>query len=489
MTVLNQKTKNKAITGMIWSSGGSFAFQFIRIITQIILARLLWPEAFGTVALAMAFVTVANFLIDNGLTLYYIRQENITDVESFTLLISNIILAVVSIFVIIGLSPFLASSFKIDVIGLVLVISSFSILLNAFSTVHKAHLTREIQFKTQTLYLLISAIISGIIAVIFALFNFGLWSLVIYNTSYQFIHTFLLIVGVKLKFKAVFESKFFKNSLIYSWKLMLSGLIHTLYENILNILMANLYSVATLGYYSNALKIRDGAAQTLADSIQKVSFPVLSKMQHDRDAIRTNSSKILRLSIFIIFPILIGLAASANAVVRVVFNEQWIGMIPIMQVLAFNGLLIPLHKVNLNILTVVGRTDLYLKLEIIKKILAFASLAFVLIAQLSMINLLWILFLNAVIGYLINIYYVDQLVDYGFIKQFSDIRNISIVSTIMGILVYSINLLQFNTINTLFIQIMVGVILYVLLSYKFCRNEFNEIFGLIMKIIKKILNK
>lgn len=485
MTQLNTTTKSLAITGMLWSSGGSFAFQIIRIVTQIILARLLWPEAFGTVALAMAFVTVVNFLIDNGLTLYYIRQNESGDFDNFTLLISNTVLAVLAVLFFIFIAPLLSISFGLEVFSTVLIYSSIAILLNALGTVHKASLTRDIQFKTQTQYLLISAIISGLIAVVAAVFGFGLWSLVIYNITYQLILSSLLVFRVKLDFKIGFDVKFFKSAFVFSWKLMLSGLIHTLYENTLNVMMANLFSVSVLGYYSNALKIRDGAAQTLSDSIQKVSFPVLSKIKDNQEALKFNSSKILRLSIYIIFPILVGLAASSDAIIRVVFNEQWIGMIPIMQVLAINGLLIPLHKVNLNILTVVGRTDLYLRLEIFKKVIGFSTLGFVLLMQVSLINLLWLLFLNAVIGYLANVYYSGKLIDYGVKDQFLDLRNIVLVTITMGMVVYGFNLLNERPIWILSFQVISGVVTYMGLSLKFCRYEYQDVLGLILKLIKR----
>lgn len=485
MTQLSPNIKSRAVSGMLWSSGGSFAFQFIRIITQIILARMLWPEAFGTVALAMAFVTVVNYLIDNGLTLYYIRVPEIGEHDAYTLWISNIGLSLIAVFMFMLLGPYLTEVFKLDIIPMVLLLSSIAIVLNAISTVHRAVLTRAIQFKTQTLYQLIAAITSGVIAVTSAYLSFGLWSLVIYNVSYQFILSMLLVIGVKVSFDRKFDTKFFRSSLIYSWKLMLSGLIHTLYENILNIMMANLYSVSTLGYYSNALKIRDGAAQTLSDSIQKVSFPVLSQIQSDKDAMHQNSSKILRLSIFIIFPILIGLAASSEAIVKVVFNEQWIDMIPILQLLALNGLLIPLHKVNLNVLTVMGRTDLYLRLEIYKKVFGFTSLILVLYVQWSLSALLWILFLNAVFGYVINIRYTGQLIGYGYGHQFKDLFNITLVSVLMGIIVFGLNWLNVSNLITLLIQVIIGVLSYIILSSLFCRNEFTEVLGLIKRIMKK----
>ena len=325
--------KSKAISGMIWSSGGSFAFQLIRIVTQIVLARLLWPEAFGLVALVMAFVSVANYLIENGLTLFIIRKQELNENDAYSLFIANMIFASSIVVLFVLSSGLIASYLKEPSTQLLLIVSSSAILFNAFGSVHKALLTRDLQFRGQTVIMLVSAIVSGLIAVMASILNFGVWSLVIYNVSYQFIQTVLLVRLYAFNYRGKLDHIFLKEAVVYSWKLMLSGLIHTVYENIFNIIMGSLFSVSALGYYSNALKIRDGAAQTLTDAIQKVSFPVLSKLQDKKDSMLETSRRILKLSIFIIYPILIGLAATSESIVKVVFNEQWLGMIPIMQIL------------------------------------------------------------------------------------------------------------------------------------------------------------
>ena len=267
--------KNKAISGMIWSSGGSFAFQLIRIVTQIVLARLLWPEAFGLVALVMAFVSVANYLIENGLTLFIIRKQELNENDAYSLFIANMIFASSIVILFVLSSGLIASYLKEPSTQYLLIVSSSAILFNAFGSVHKALLTRDLQFRGQTVIMLVSAIVSGLIAVVVSMLNFGVWSLVIYNVSYQFIQTVLLVRLYTFNYRGKLDRLFLKEAVVYSWKLMLSGLIHTVYENIFNIIMGSLFSVSALGYYSNALKIRDGAAQTLTDAIQKVSFPVL----------------------------------------------------------------------------------------------------------------------------------------------------------------------------------------------------------------------
>ncbi|HET6785546.1 MAG TPA: lipopolysaccharide biosynthesis protein [Erysipelotrichaceae bacterium] len=487
MNETNTNIKSKAINGMMWSSGGSFAFQIIRILTQIILARLLWPEAFGLVALVMAFVSVANYLIENGLTLFLIRKQKLEENDAFSLFIANMIFAFIIVTIFVLGSPWISVYLNEPSTQMLLVVSSSAIIFNAYGSVHKAMLTRDLQFRGQTMSMLVAAIVSGIIAVTVSMLNFGVWSIVIYNVSLQLIQTILLTQIYHLDLRGKIDRQFLKEAIIYSWKLMLSGLIHTVYENIFNLIMGALFSVSALGFYSNALKIRDGAAQTLTDAIQKVSFPVLSKLQNQKESMLETSRRILKLSIFIIYPILIGLAATSESIVKVVFNEQWLGMIPIMQILAINGLMIPLHKVNLNILTVIGRTDLYLRLEIIKKIVAFTTISIALWYGVSIIELLWVLFINAQIGYLINVHYSKEFVGYGYIDQIKDISPITLVSFAMGAGVLAVSLLNLGSVSLLGLQVITGFVLYVLLSYLFIKKEFNDVWNILLMFKNKLI--
>ena len=484
MNETNPTIRNQAFSGMLWSSGGSFAFQLVRILTQVVLARLLWPEAFGLVALAMAFVSVANYLIENGMTLFLIRKKDLEPNDAYSLFFANNVFALSMMSILVLSSGVIATWLGEAQVGTLLAISSVAILFSALGSVHKALLTRDLAFRGQAIVLLISALASGSIAIVLSFMNFGVWSLVLYNVLFQLIQTMLIVSMKSIRLTGQLDRLFLKEAVFYSWKLMVSGLFHTIYENIFNLIMGGLYSTSILGYYSNALKIRDGAAQTLTDAIQRVSFPVLSKLQDQMVQLIETNRRILKLSIFVIFPILFGLAATSDSIVRVVFTEEWLGMIPVLQILAFNGLLIPLHKVNLNLLTVVGRTDLYLRLEIIKKIVAFITIALGLYFGVSLEQLLWILFINAVLGYIFNVHYTGQLINYGYLKQLRDIGPILVASGLMGLGVALVPLLlNVSAIVSLALQILVGGALYIVVSYFLARGEFMEVWILVKRIV------
>lgn len=485
--VQSESIKTQALTGMIWSSVGSIVFQVIRIVTQIFLARLLWPEAFGLFALVMAFISIAQYLIENGLTVYLIRKNDLTHSESSTLFFANVLFSLLIYSFYFIISPFLASYFNESVLSDMLRVLSLVLILNALSSVHKALLIRNIQFRGQAIINLIASLISGLLAIYLAYVGWGIWSLVAYNILYQVFETIMLFKISDFKPNVTFDKAFFKKASVYSWKLMLSGLLNTLYENIFHVALAGFYSVSSLGYFTNAQKIRDGAAKTLTDSIQKVSFPVLSKMQDDPDRLKNNTRRILKSSVFVIFPLLVGLSATSKYIILTIFNDQWLEMIPYIQILAINGLLIPLHKINLNILNVVGRTDIYLKLEIIKKLIALVTLSIAFYFRIDILSLLWVLLFNSTIGYVLNSWYSGKLISYPIGEQLMDSVKIVLGSLSMGLLVYLVpRIITLSYIMTLGLQVLVGILSYTMFSYYFLPNEFNMVLDLIKSIKLKL---
>ena len=472
-----ENLKNKAIQGMMWSSIGSLIFQVIRTLTQIVLARFLWPEAFGYLAIVMAFISISQYLIENGLTMHLIRSPQIDESLSSTIFYSNVGFSLIISLLLILYAPFLARNYESVDLSWMLQLLALSLVFMALGSVHKALLTRNIQFKGQVFVNLISATLAGIVAISLAILKFGIVALVVYNLLYQFLQWILITRIYSFKPIHRFNRKQFREAISFSWKLMLSGLINTIYENIFNLIMGGIYNLTSLGFYSNALKIRDGAAQTLTDSIQKVSYPVLSSIQDDLAKFKESTKVILKLSVYIIYPILFGLAALSEPLIKIVFGDLWLGMIPIMQILAMNGLLIPLHKVNLNILTSLGRSDLYLKLEFIKKAIAFTTLGFGFMLHWDLTLILWLLFFNATLGWMVNAHYSKNLINYGFLEQLEDISKTIIGSLMMAGVVWGTS--QWITSWTyLMLIVVLGIMTYLLASILFIQTEFKTLWSI-----------
>ncbi len=319
-----------------------------------------------------------------------------------------------------------------------------------------------------------------------ACFGFGIWSLVIRVMSLQFMQSFLLCLYNKWMPSFVFKIDSFKKFFSFGWKLLISGLIDTLYQKLYYVIIVRLFSAVELGYYTNAQKLRDVASTSITTSVQKVSYPVLCSIQDESELLRAGYRKIIRSSVFVTFPIMIGLAVIANPLFNILFRENWISSIPYFQILCLAGMFYPLHAINLNILQVKGRSDLFLSLEIIKKAIGVASIVIVLVLNLGIMGLLWAAVINSIIAYFINSYFSAELVNYSTIEQIKDILPILINASVMGVIVYFLQIIFPNSnMIKLAAQIIAGIIIYSGLSRLAKLEEFNDVSNLIRSIFIK----
>ena len=288
----------------------------------------------------------------------------------------------------------------------------------------------------------------------------------------------------------VFSIKAFKRLFDFGWKLLVSGLINTLYRNVYYVIIGRFFSATSLGYYTNANKLKTTASSSITAAIQKVSYPVLSKLKSDNEKLKKGYQKIIKNSVYLIFPAMIGLAAIADPLIPFLFGNNWIESIPYFQILCFAGMIYPLHAINLNILKVKGRSDLFLGLEIFKKIIAAIFIGLVVYFKIGIIGLLLVSVFNSYIGYFINSYFSANLLSYSTFEQIKDIFPAFILSLIMGLVVVFIKDYLPNIIYIrLVLQIIIGMGLYVLLSKLFKVDEFNTILDLLKGLIKSSNNK
>ena len=253
------------------------------------------------------------------------------------------------------------------------------------------------------------------------------------------------------------------------------------------VVIGKFFSATSLGYFTNAQKIRDALSQSITTSVQKVSYPVLSSIQDDITRLKKGYQKIIKNSVFLTFPIMIGLAAVAEPFVMIVFGEKWMNSIPYLRILCFAGMLFPLQAINLNILQVKGRSDLFLKLEIIKKLIGISFITIVIFFRLGIITLLWTSVINSYIAYFINSYYSAKLLSYSTKDQIKDITSIFIISILMGVIVFIAGIVIFNNnIIKLLSQIIIGVLIYIGLSKLFKIEELKTLYDLMNTLLKKI---
>lgn len=483
---MNSQLKIKTISGMFWAFSDLILNQGANFIIQIAVARLLLPEDFGLIGMLTVFISVSTAIIDSGFTNALIREKESDQIDYSTVFYFNLATAVVMYFILFVSAEVISNFFGEPRLFAIIRLLGITLIINSFGLIQRIILIKKVDFKTQTRVNVVSVIVSGIVTIIFAIKGLGVWSLVIQILSKQFVQALLFCIVNRWKPSLVFSMESFKRLFGFGWKLLLSTMINTLYGNLYYLIIGKEFTATQLGHYTNAQKLTDLASQSITTTIQKVSYPVLSSLQENDTQLINAYKKIIKNSVFITFPIMLGLAAIAAPLMLLAFGERWAPSIKYFQILCFGGMLYPLHAINLNILQVKGRTDLFLKLEIIKKVIGLVLIAIALILKLGIIGLLWTVVINSVIAYFINSFYSAKMLSYSTFVQIKDITPIFLASAIMGIIVYILELIiQCGNLLSLLIQIPIGVISFFMLCKLFKIEELNTVIDVMKSFIKR----
>mgnify|MGYP000885826490 FL=1 len=451
MTSLRQKT----VSGLSWSFIDSISGQGIQFIVGIILARMLTPREFGLIGMITIFIAVSESFINSGFSSALIRKKECTQADYSTVFFYNLTAGAIFFTILLFSAPAISGFFKepelkpiIQVLGAVLIIDSATI-------IQRTILTKQINFKLQTRISVIAALGSGAMAIGMAYSGFGVWSLVAQRLCKQAINSFLLWLWNKWKPIAVFSRQSFRELFGFGSKLLASGLIDTIYRNVYYLIIGKFFSAKELGYYTRADQFNALPSQSLTGVIGRVSYPILSSIQDDANRLKASYQQLIRSTMFITFTLMVGMAAVAEPMVVGLIGEKWKPAVIYLQMLCFTGMLYPLHALNLNMLQVKGRSDLFLRLEVIKKILAVPVIV---------IGIFWGIrvmiagmMLNSVIALYINSYWSGRMIGYPFRQQISDILPSFSLSLAMAISVYLLGLiLTYAPILNLLIQVTAG---------------------------------
>jgi O-antigen/teichoic acid export membrane protein len=469
--------KKQALSGVFWTGIEQVGTQLINFIVSVILARLLLPEDFGLIGMIAIFMGIGGVLVNSGLTSSLIRSSNLTQEDYSTVFVFNMLGSFVVYIIIYFSAPYIAVFYNQEILIGLIRWYSLSIIIQAFSTVQQTRLTKKLDFKTQTFVFLPALFLGGIIGVLLALKEYGVWSLVVMSLVQTTVKTILLWYRSKWTPDLKFSDKAFKKHFNFGYKLTLSGLLEIVFSNIYNIIIGKFYSVAQVGYYQRANSLQLLPATSVSSVISKVSYPLFSQIKDDNIRFKRVFRKILKLMIFIIAPILLVLAVLAEPLFRFLFTEKWLPAVPYFQILVVTGILYPLHAYNLNIINVKGRSDLFLRLEIIKKVL-FISVIMVAF-KFGLYGLLYSSVLFSIIAFFINTYYSGRFINYSTLEQIKDIYPIILLSLLTGFIVYILDRFILFDICCDFARLALGailaVIVYVFTAYFFKFESLTEI--------------
>lgn len=475
-----ESLKKQAINGVIWSSIERFSVQGIQFLIMIVMARLLSPNDYGLVGMLTVFIAIAQTLIDSGFSQALIRKQNRTETDNSTAFYFNIIVGI-CIYLIFYLSaPIIAWFYDAPELTAIMRVISLGIIFNSLAIVQRAILTIKIDFKTQAKASLISAILSGITGITMAYKGLGVWSIIAQQLVNLGLSTILLWIFAGWFPQGKFSKNSFRELFTFGSKLLASGLLNTLYNNIYLIIIGKLFTASKLGYYTRAQQFSDFPSTNLTGILQRVTYPILCKIQDDKDKLAQAYRKFLRISAFIIFPLMVGLSAVAEPFILLLLKEQWHFTAIILQIICFSAMWYPIHAINLNLLQVKGRSDLFLRLEVIKKILGTVIL--IISIPLGLIGMCYGLITSSLIALTINTYYTGKLINVGFIRQMKDLApTLVLVLTMWSIIYFGILPLSENNIIKLASGIIIGTIYYIGVAWIFKFPELKELLSILKR--------
>ena len=466
-----QRLKDKTVKGVIWSSVERFSVQGVQFLVMLVIARLLDPKDFGLVGMLAIFLAVAQSLIDSGFSQALIRKQNRTEVDNSTVFYFNIIVSAILYLILYAIAPWVAGFYNESQLCSLMRVLCLIIIINSFAVVQRALYTASINFKTQAKASFIAAIISGVVGVWLAYNGYGVWTLVWQQLLNAGVNTLLLWVYSNWYPRWQYSWKSFRQLFSFGSKLLVSGLIDTLFTNIYLLVIGKIFSASSLGFYTQADRFTKLPSSNITGILQRVTYPVLCSIQDDDNRLREDYRKLLRLSAFIIFPMMCLLAGIAYPLVDLLLGEKWRFAATLIIPLSFTMMWYPIHAINLNLLQVKGRSDLFLRLEIIKKIIGVSVL--VLSIPLGLLFMCYAEIVTSIICLIINTYYTSKLIQVGFLMQMKDLMGTLLLSLIVFGMAYLVSSLGDANIIQLLLGVSTSTVLFVSIV---CLLKFKELY-------------
>lgn len=478
----NHSVRFSVISSIIWKMLGNGGVSSIHFFLQLILARLLTPSDFGYIALVVVFINIAELLIQSGLNTALIQKKEIDQVDYSSVFYISLLLALVSYVCIYSLAPFFGRFF--DNAGLVLIFRVLSLVFfpGALNSIQRAFVYRSMKFKQLFYCSLAATAISGGIGVILALLGYGIWALVVQYLINSMTLTIILWFVVKWRPVLKFSIERVKILFSFGWKFLVSILISQVYRQIQSLVIGKVFSPTQLGYYHRGQQFPDVIIKNLDGAIQSVMLPALAAQQDYTERVKSMMRRSIVTSSFIVFPIMIGLAVISKPMVILLLTEKWLPAVPVLQILCLNYAIVPIHTANLQAINAMGRSDIYLKLQILK--VSIGVIILVIFVRFGVIAIAISQVIYGIISSFVNAYPNKKLLNYGYGEQIKDILPSLLLSLVMGVIVYLVLYLGLTPLITMLIQILVGVVIYVGLAFIFKLECFTYLVQTVLSLLK-----
>ncbi len=480
-------TKQKVATNLFWRFLERCGSQGISFIVSIILARLLEPEAFGILTIVVVVSNILQVFVDSGMSSALVQKKKADDTDFSTVFYFNIVFSVILYLLIYFAAPLVAKFYAMPKLTLYIRVLCLKLVLTSVKNVQQAYVTKNLQFKRFFFSTLGGTVVSAVVSIYMAYAGFGVWALIAQNLISAVVDTLILWCTVKWKPVAVFSLKKLKALFDFGWKILVQRLLTTIYANIRTLIIGKVYSSEELAYYHKGDTFPNIIMINIDSSIDSVILPTMVTAQDDRKNLKNIALRSIKISTYIMFPIMMGLAVCATPIVSVVLTDKWLPCVLYMRILCFVYALYPFNNANLNVLLSIGKSGLTLKLSVITKV----------IEMIVMFSTIWFgvdifaygILLSSLLTMIINAIPNQKSIHFGFLSQLKAVLPNILLSLFMGVCVYSVTFLNLNHVVTLCIQVPLGVLVYVLCSFLFKIDSYYYILEMIKGYTGKMVKK
>ena len=478
--------KEKVFSNFIWRLCERYLVTIVQFIVSIVLARILMPEMYGTIALVTVFISILQVFVDSGLGNALIQKKDADDTDFSTVFYFNIFFCTILYVIIFLLAPFIAKFYKdVNLIPVIRVLS-LSLIISGLKNVQQAYVSRTLQFKKFFWSTLGGTLISAVVGILLAKKGFGVWALVAQNLTNAFIDTLILWITVKWRPTKKFSKKRFNGLFGYGSKLLASSLLDTGYTNLRKLIIGKKYSSSDLAYYEQGEKFPYAIVTNINSSIDSVLLPTMSKEQEHKQRVKDMTRRAIKTSSYIMAPMMLGLAVVAPSVVKLILTDKWLFCVPYLQIFCVDYLFFPIHTANLNAIRALGRSDIFLKLEIVKKVIGITII--LISVQFGVLAVALSCIVTTIFSLIINSYPNNKLIKYSLGEQLKDIFSNIFIAIIMAVCVWGLSFININYVILLCIQVLVGIAIYIALSIIFKNDTFYYLIGILRNFINKRTN-
>lgn len=477
------ESKSKVFSGLIWKFGERITAQLISLLVSIILARLLSPDEYGAVAIVMIFITLANVFVSSGFGNALIQKKDADNLDFSSVFYINIAIGIALYIVIFCIAPFVANFYDMPILSPTLRVLGIRIVIASINSVQQAYVSRNMLFKRFFWSTLFGTLVSGIVGVVMAYHGFGVWALVaqyLTNTC-----TDTVVLWFTVRWRPCLQCSFSraKGLFSYGWKLLLSGLLDTGYKQLRSLIIGRKYSSSDLAYYNQGDKYPALLVTNINASISSVIFPAMAQCQDDRTKVKSMTRRAIQISSFVLWPCMLGVAAIAKPLVVFLLTDKWLPCVPYIRIFCFTYGLWPIHTANLQAINAVGRSDLFLKLEIAKKIVGMVAI--LVSMNYGPLVMAYSLVVTDLIATVINAFPNKELLNYGYFEQIKDMMPSFVIALVMALIIYPVQNLDFSNIITIIIQVLLGASIYITLAILTKQKSLTYLLGLIEKHNRK----